>query len=74
MPRITVLAKPGAREESVEVREDGVVVVRVTARAVDGKANEAIRKVLARWKGCRSRDIVILTGLTSRIKHVEIPS
>ena len=69
---IQVLAKPGSRHNEVERREDGVLIVRVTQRAVDGKANEAIRKVLAKEFGCRPSNVVIKSGLTSKHKRVEI--
>jgi len=67
-----VLAKPGSRVESVEVREDGVLVVRVRERAADGRANEALRKLLAKQFKCRPTDVVIRSGLSSRMKRVEI--
>ena len=70
---IRVLAKPGSRREGIEKGEDGVLIVRVRERAVDGKANEAVRKMIASSFGCRVRDVVIRTGLTSRHKTIEIP-
>lgn len=69
---IKVLAKPGSRSVGVDRREDGVVIVRVRERAVDGKANEAVRRVLAEAYGCRTRDITIRSGLASRHKTVEV--
>ena len=69
---IMILAKPGSRTEEVREREDGVYIVRVKARAVDGKANESVRKVLADHFGLAERDVVIRSGATSRLKRVEI--
>lgn len=71
--RIRILAKPGSRREGIEVGEDGVLIVRVRERAVDGKANEAVRKMIAASFGCKTRDVVIRTGHTSRHKTIEIP-
>ena len=45
--RITVLVKPGAHRDAVEPQPDGTVIVRTRARAEAGKANEAVRDLLA---------------------------
>jgi uncharacterized protein (TIGR00251 family) len=48
------------------------LVVAVQAPAVDGKANTAILKELAKAFGLKSRDFTILTGETSRDKRVQV--
>ena len=70
--KIRILAKPGSRTEGIERRPDGVLLVRVRERAVDGRANEAVRKLLAKEFGCRSSDVTIRTGSSSRYKTVEV--
>jgi uncharacterized protein (TIGR00251 family) len=45
----------------------------VTAPAVEGKANEAVRKALAGAFGIRRQDVVIVSGERSRDKIVELP-
>ena len=48
------------------------LVVAVQAPAVDGKANSAILKELAKAFGLRSRDFAILSGETSRDKRIQV--
>jgi uncharacterized protein len=73
MPRIRVHAKPGSRTESVEVRSDGVWIVRVRPPAVDGRANERIREMLAEFLNCRRLDVTLVSGPTARLKIFEVP-
>ena len=70
--KLRILAKPGSRTVGVERRPDGVIIVRVRERAVDGRANDAIRKLLAKEFGCRTSDVVIRTGISSRHKTIEV--
>ncbi len=67
-----VHAKPGSRTEGVEVRSDGVWVVKVRAPAVDGRANDRLVEVLAAHLRCRPSSIRVISGQTSRRKLVEI--
>jgi uncharacterized protein len=75
--RVSVRVRPGARVDLVGGRygdrEPPVLVVRVRAPAVDGKANAAVERALAAALGVPSRDVRIVTRLTSRSKTVEIP-
>ena len=48
------------------------LVVAVQAPAVDGKANTAILKELAKAFGLRSRDFTILSGVISRDKRIQV--
>jgi uncharacterized protein (TIGR00251 family) len=48
------------------------LVVAVQAPAVDGKANSAILKELAKAFGLRSRDFTILSGESSRDKRIQV--
>lgn len=71
--RVDIRVKPGARKEAVGGTHDGALVVAVQAPPVDGKANEAVRKALARAFGVRRQDVVIVAGEKSRDKVVELP-
>jgi uncharacterized protein YggU (UPF0235/DUF167 family) len=48
-------------------------VVRVTARAVEGAATEAVLVAVADAFGVRRRDVSLVSGATSRTKVVEVP-
>ncbi|MPZ82872.1 MAG: DUF167 domain-containing protein [Actinophytocola sp.] len=71
--RFAVRVKPAARRDSVGGRwaEDALIVA-VQAPAVDGKANEAVRRALAKAFGIRRRDVTIVTGERGRDKLVEL--
>ncbi len=72
--RFAVRVKPGARRDAVGgVWGDGALVVAVAAPAVEGKANEAVRKALAGAFGIRRQEVVIVSGERSRDKIVELP-
>lgn len=71
--RFAVRVKPGARREAVGGRYGDALVVAVAAPAVEGKANEAVRKALATAFSVRRQDVVIVTGERGRDKVVEVP-
>jgi uncharacterized protein YggU (UPF0235/DUF167 family) len=48
------------------------LVVKVTARAVAGKATEAALRAVADALGVRRRDVHLVSGATSRDKVVEV--
>jgi uncharacterized protein len=65
--------KPAARRVAVGGRWAGdALLVAVAAPAVEGKANEAVRRALATAFGVRPRDVTIVTGERGRDKVVEI--
>ncbi|MCW2536173.1 MAG: hypothetical protein JWQ26_1872 [Modestobacter sp.] len=51
---------------------DGALVVRVGARAVDGKATEAALAAVADAFGVRRSAVALVTGATSRTKVVDV--
>jgi uncharacterized protein YggU (UPF0235/DUF167 family) len=70
--RVTIRVRPGAGRTAVGGSHDGALVVRVAARAVDGRATEAALAAVADAFGVRRRDVVLVTGATSRTKLVDI--
>jgi uncharacterized protein (TIGR00251 family) len=71
--RISVKAKPGSKQgDQVIETETGIFDVHIKQKPVDGKANEALIKVLAKHFGVRQNDVEIISGYTSRMKIVEI--
>lgn len=74
MGRIVVRVSPRAAREAVEDFDDaGVLRVRVTAPPVDGAANTAVAKLLARALGLAPRDVVLAKGARGRLKHFDLP-
>ena len=70
--KITVRVKPNATRNSVEKQDDGSYIVRVTAPAVEGKANEKLVETLAEYFGKPKRSVTIVRGASAKIKIVEI--
>jgi uncharacterized protein YggU (UPF0235/DUF167 family) len=70
--KISVKAKPNAREEKVERIDENNFVVSVKEKPEKGKANEAIRNALAVYFKVASSRVKIVSGHTSRNKIVEI--
>lgn len=71
--RFAVRVKPGAKKDAVGGRHGDALVVAVAAPPVEGKANEAVRKALAKAFGVRRQDVVIVAGEKGRDKVVELP-
>ena len=74
--RLSIRVYPGSRDTRVGGRygdkEPPVLIVRVTASAVAGKANRAVKAALASAVGVRPSDVRIVAGHSSRDKVVEI--
>jgi uncharacterized protein (TIGR00251 family) len=66
---LAVHAQPGARRNAVLGTRAGAIRVAITAAPEKGKANAAIAAVLADTLGCRSSQIELLSGDTSRQKR-----
>ncbi len=70
--RLAIRVRPGAARTDVGGSYGSAVVVRVSARAVDGRATEAALVALAKALGLRRRNVSLISGATSRDKVVEI--
>ena len=70
---VTVRVKPGSRKGPlVEVGPDGDLTIYVRERAVDGKANEAVIRLLADHLDVLRSQLVLASGATSRHKRFRI--
>ncbi|HMZ14230.1 MAG TPA: DUF167 domain-containing protein [Mycobacterium sp.] len=70
---VTVRVKPGSRKGPlVEVGPDGDLTIYVRERAVDGKANEAVIRLLADHLDVSRSQLVLASGATSRHKRFRI--
>ena len=72
MGRIKVRLQPRASSNEIVGERNGAIVVRVTAPPVDGKANEALVKLVAKELGVAKSKVTIVRGETSRDKVLEI--
>ena len=72
--RVAIRVKPGAARTSVGGDHNGALVVRVTERAVDGRATAGALAALAVALDIPNRDVALVSGATSRTKIVDIPS
>ncbi|CAM3677317.1 DUF167 domain-containing protein [Kibdelosporangium persicum] len=71
--RFAVRVKPGARQDRVGGRwGENALIVAVAAPAVEGKANEHLRAVLAKIFGVRKADVSLVAGERGRDKIVEL--
>ena len=71
--RIKLRVTPSSRaDEIVGLREDGVLLVRVSAPPREGEANEAALRLLRRALGIPKASVRIQGGARSRDKWVEV--
>lgn len=73
MKKITVKVIPrSSRNEVVGEMADGVLKVKLMAPPVDGKANEALITLLAKYFKVKKRNVQIVRGETGRMKEIKI--
>lgn len=64
---LCVRVKPGSKEPGIAV-EDGIVTLRVRERAIDGAANAACIRALAKALGLPRSGVTLVRGVRSREK------
>ena len=69
---LPVVAQPGARRNALLGVRAGALRVAVTAPPDKGKANAAIQELLAEALGCKSAQVALVSGATSRKKRFRI--
>ncbi len=70
--RLTLKIRAGARRTGFAGKVGDVWKLQVAAPPVDGKANDAIVRFLAKLTGQSLNAVRIVTGLTSAMKTIEI--
>ena len=70
--RIAIRVSPGSARPGAGGERAGALVVRVSARAVDGKATEAALATVAAAFGVRRGAVRLVSGAASRTKIVDI--
>lgn len=67
---IDVVVKPSSKKGSlVQPGLDGSLLVYVREPAIEGKANQAVVKLLAEYYGVSKSRVKIISGLTSKKKR-----
>ncbi|WP_310767056.1 DUF167 domain-containing protein [Mycobacterium sp. Z3061] len=70
---VVVKVKPGSRKgPRVEVGTDGQLTIYVREQAADGKANDAVTRVLAAYLDVPRSRIELISGATSRLKRFRV--
>ena len=72
MADLAVRLQPRARRDEVVGERDGRVVIRVTAPPVDGRANDALCRLIANAAGVAPSNVAVIKGQTAREKVVRI--
>jgi uncharacterized protein YggU (UPF0235/DUF167 family) len=70
--RITIWVRPGSTHPGVGGEHAGALVVRVSARAVDGKATEAALAAVAGAFAVRRSAVTLVSGASSRTKIIDV--
>lgn len=70
--RILVTVKPGSKKGPLVEQLNDHFTVYVQERAVDGKANDAVIKVLAEHLNLKPKNLTLESGFTSKIKRIRI--
>jgi len=68
---IKVKVKPNSKKEGVE-RKDGYFIVRVNKPPIDGKANERVIELLAKYFKVSKSKVNIIKGHKGKEKIIEI--
>lgn len=72
--KVTVIAKPNSRKESIEVLPDGTFAIKVNAVPEDGKANQRIIEMLSEHFKIPKSRIDIVSGHKGKKKIFNIGS
>jgi uncharacterized protein len=69
--KLHVRVKAGSRKPGL-TRNGDTVIVRVSARAIEGAANEAVRRAIAAWLGLGVSAVTIERGMSSQHKTLSL--
>ena len=70
--QLHIKVKPNSKKPGLEQLEDGSWIARVNAPPVDGKANEALIKLIAEHFNVAKSCVVIVSGAGARQKRVHV--
>jgi len=69
---LRVRVQPRASKDALSGEREGALVVRLTAPPVEGKANEALARFLAKALGVAPSAVRVTSGTTGRNKVVSV--
>ena len=69
---VRVRLQPRAARDAIAGERVGALVVRVTAPPVEGRANDALRRLLAKSAGVAPSRVTIVRGASARDKVVRV--
>jgi uncharacterized protein len=72
MADLAIRVQPRAKRTEVAGEREGAIVIKVNAPPVDGKANEAVCKLIAQRLGVPVRSVRVVRGEKSRDKQVRV--
>ena len=72
MGRLAVRVQPRSRQNEIAGERAGALLVKVTAPPVGGKANEAVRRLIAKRLRVPISRISVVRGESTRDKLVEV--
>ena len=72
MSELRVRLQPRAKRDEVVGERGGAVLIRVTAPPVDGKANDALCRLIAKKAGVAPSRVRVTRGHTARDKTLDI--
>jgi len=72
MKKLSVKVKPNSKQQKIEVGDDGGLTIRLKSPPIEGKANAELIKLLAKTYGVRKSQVQIKSGVTAKIKQIEI--
>lgn len=70
--RVSLRVQPGASRNAVSGSYGDSVKIALQAPPVDGRANQALCRLLADWCGIPRRGVVLKSGQTGRSKVLEL--
>ena len=70
---LLIRALPGSSKTEIKEVHEGRLKIGIAAIPKDNKANEELRSFLAKTLGCAKKDVIVSSGVTSRLKTLCLP-
>ena len=70
--KISVKVKPGSKKNAVDSTGEKQYTIRVKEKAIEGRANEAVIKLLSEYFGVPKNRVLVIAGLKSKNKIIDI--